>query len=409
MEASSSSPYNVYLAGETTGSLDSFEGVPELTSTPQSDRSRLHYPWQKKLHQHLDDFGELSPGLLLAGAVAVLALIATNWLSKHLLGFVKSPVSPTLMTVLFGLLIRNVVGLPEAFRDGLTWCVKRLLRIGVALLGLRLSLAAIGQIGWEALPVVAGCVAVAIIGVTWLARLTGIGGRMGTLIGVGTSICGVSAIIATGPAIGANDEEVGYSVGVITLFGMLALATYPFLAHHLFAGNETMIGIFLGTSIHDTSQVAGAGLMYQVNYESPRVLEIAATTKLVRNLSLGIVVPLLAYLHSSSDAHRTGFRLSPTKWIPGFVIAFVALALFRTIGDLGDRPFGILNSAQWTDVVAMSQKVSLGCLTLAMAAIGLGTSLGNLRQLGLRPLAIGLSSAVLVGAVSFGLIRIFVG
>lgn len=227
------------------GSLDSFEGIPDVSSLPQSDEAALRYKWQKRIHRAVDSASDLAPGLLLTGAVAIIAGITAKSFGTSILGFSKSPISPILVTVLLGLIFRNTIGLPKKYRDGLSWCVKRLLRIGVALLGLRLSLGALSEIGLHAIPIVLGCIAAAIIGVIWLGKMAGLSGKLSTLIAVGTSICGVSAIVATGPAIKADDDEVSYSVAVITLFGMIALTTYPFLAHFLFAGNEVMAGLFL--------------------------------------------------------------------------------------------------------------------------------------------------------------------
>ncbi|MDC0312013.1 putative sulfate exporter family transporter [bacterium] len=199
----------------------------------------------KRIHRAVDSASDLAPGLLLAGAVAIIAGITAKSFGTSILGFSKSPVSPILVTVLLGLIFRNTIGLPKKYRDGLSWCVKRLLRIGVALLGLRLSLGALSEIGLHAIPIVLGCIAAAIIGVIWLGKMAGLSGKLSTLIAVGTRICGVSAIVATGPAIKAHDDEVSYSVTVITLFGIIALTTYPFLAHFLFTGNEVMAGLFL--------------------------------------------------------------------------------------------------------------------------------------------------------------------
>ena len=359
----------------------------------------------KRIHRAVDSASDLAPGLLLAGAVAIIAGITAKSFGTSILGFSKSPVSPILVTVLLGLIFRNTIGLPKKYRDGLSWCVKRLLRIGVALLGLPLSLGALSEIGLHAIPIVLGCIAAAIIGVIWLGKMAGLSGKLSTLIAVGTSICGVSAIVATGPAIKADDDEVSYSVAVITLFGMIALTTYPFLAHFLFAGNEVLAGLFLGTAIHDTSQVAGAGLMYEMAYGSPKTLEVAVTTKLVRNLCLGLVIPIVAILNRRES--RNSIRLPVLKWVPGFVIAFLACALFRSIGDVGTTPFGFIPVEKWTTFLMFTQSASLACLTIALAAIGLGTSLSQLRELGWRPLLVGFASALLVGLVSFGRVRIF--
>ena len=405
-------PFNVYLASEATASLDSFEGIPEISSEATSDRLQLKYAWQRKLHSTLDNFSDIAPGLLLAGGVALIATYLAQWVGTSMMGFDRSPISPILMTVILGLLLRNLIGLPKRYRDGLSWCVKRILRVGVALLGLGLSLAALGSIGLNAVPVVIGCILTAILGVIWLGKLVGLSNPLSTLIAVGTSICGVTAIVATGPAIDADDDEVSYSVAVITLFGILALLTYPFLAHSIFEADPRLVGFFLGTAIHDTSQVAGAGLMYQLAYNSPEALDVAATTKLVRNLCLGAVIPVMAILHQrrqgNSGAKKSRSKLSFSKLVPGFVIAFVALAALRSIGDMGNDAFGFLNRDAWEGFLSFARSASLACLTVALAAIGLGTSFLQIRNLGFRPLAIGFAAATLVGAVSVGLIHLFV-
>jgi len=331
------------------------------------------------------------------------------------LRFDKSPVSAILMTILLGLAVRNVAGLPKVYEEGLRLSVKLILRFGIALLGLRLSLAAVGEIGLSALPVVVGTIASALLLVTWLGRALGLPARLGSLIAVGTSICGASAIVATGPAIDAEEDEVSYAVACITLFGMIALFTYPFLAHWLFHGMANPVGLFLGTAIHETAQVAGAGLMYEQQYGGPEALALKAamTTKLVRNLSMGIVIPLMAILYhrrrsGPADA-QAGGRLRWAKYVPLFVVAFVVLAAVRSIGDLGgpERPaFGLLDRQLWEAFLAGAKGVSVWCLTVAMAAVGLGTSIRQLKVLGWKPLCVGFAAALLVGVISIALIKL---
>ncbi len=402
-------PFNVYLASESVGSLDSFEGIPEIPVAKELPGRRR---WQRSLFRRLDQLGDLAPGLLLAIFVAWVATLLSRWLGIALFGMESSPISPILVTVLLGLIIRNTIGLPACYREGLTFCVKVILRVGVALLGLRLSLMALGQIGLYALPIVIGCISVAVAGVLWLGKRAGISRTMSSLIAVGTSICGVSAIVATGPAVGADDEEVSYAVAVITVFGMLGLITYPFLAHWMFQGDPTLAGFFLGTSIHDTSQVAGAGLMYQTAYNSPEALEVATITKLVRNVCMGAVIPILAIMNrrqSLTAGARSANRLPLRQLIPGFVIAFVVLAAVRSLGDIGTKAFGILPAEIWQRLLSTGAELSLFCLTLALAAIGLGTSMKHIRELGLKPMFIGMAAAVLVALTSRGLIFLVLG
>ena len=320
-------------------------------------------------------------------------------------GMERSPVSPILITILLGLLIRNIVGLPTAFEEGLRVCVRVILRIGVVLLGLRLSLEAAWQIGVHALPLVIGCITVGLASVLWLSKRLGIGSRLGSLIAVGTGICGVSAIVATAPAIKAKDEEVSYAVTVITLFGMIAMCVYPFLSHFLFHGNAMMAGYFLGTAIHDTAQVAGAGLMYEIQHQSPEALNVATTTKLMRNLCLAGVIPLMTWLHYRNKNERSGGTRVNLKWnqtVPFFVIAFIFLTGVRTAGDLA----GLKENIIWNSMLTCSNQTSVYCLALAMAAVGLGTNLSQMRKLGWRPLCLGFGAAILVGGVSILLLNL---
>jgi uncharacterized integral membrane protein (TIGR00698 family) len=289
---------------------------------------------------------------------------------------------------------------------GLRLCLRRLLRVGVALLGIRLSLGAAGALGIAAVPIAVGTIGSALLIVTWINRALGLPGRLGTLIAVGTAICGNTAIVCTAPVIGARDDEVSYAVGCITVFGLLALLGYPYLAEWLFAGDATLAGMFLGTAIHDTAQVAGAGVVYLQQFGAPGALDAATVTKLVRNLFMLAVIPLMAVVYHRSSGDRPGERPSFGKLVPLFVLGFVALTVVRTLGDLGDRAFGVLSAESWDATIDFTSQVANACLIVAMASVGLGTSLTRLRELGARPLMVGLCAAVLVGAVSFMLVSI---
>lgn len=406
-------PFNVYLDPAETRWLDSMEGVPETPPARELGGERmLPTAWQKRLHRGLAWLGPIAPGLALAGVLAWAGAFIADFIGKTLLGFEKSPVSAILMTIVLGLLVRNIAGLPEAYEPGLRFAVKRILRFGIALLGLRLSLVAVGEIGLTALPIVIVCIVTALLLVTWFSRWLRLPPRLGSLIAVGTSICGASAIVATAPAIDAEEDEVSYAVACITFFGMAALFAYPFLSHWLFAGDPRQAGFFLGTAIHDTSQVAGAGLMYQQHYDDPVALNVATTTKLVRNLCMGVVIPLMAILHHRKGAAAAGDRRAGWanwhQYVPPFVIAFVVLAAVRSLGDLGPRAFGLIGRPAWQKLIAEAMVISVGCLTVSMGAIGLGTSFGQLKKLGWKPLLVGLTAALLVGGVSLALVKLLV-
>ena len=401
---------NPYLNPELTRFVGSMEGVPEWTDPAETAEERaLRTGWRARGHSLLEMAGQLLPGLVLAFALALLAREASVWLGTQAFGLDKSPVSPILIAILMGLLVRNTVGLPRVYELGSQLCLKRLLRVGVALLGIRLSLGAVGAIGLVALPIVACCIVTALVLVTRISRLLHLPPRLGTLVAVGTAICGNTAIVATGPVIGADEDEISYAVGTITVFGLIALMAYPFLSHGIFGGDPQLAGLFLGTAIHDTAQVAGAGLLYSQQYGAPEALDTATVTKLLRNLFMVAVIPLMALYHHRSDEERAKTKKpSLRQMVPFFVFGFLALVVVRTVGDLGDAPFGgVLTAASWASALHGISTVSAWCLTVAMAAVGLGTNLRQLRTLGLKPLGVGLVAALTVGLVSAALIRGF--
>ncbi|MDP6674798.1 MAG: putative sulfate exporter family transporter [Gammaproteobacteria bacterium] len=285
------------------------------------------------------------------------------------------------------------------------FCLERILRAGIVLLGIRLSLAQVGEIGLRSLPVIAGVVATALVIVTFVSRRAGLSGRLGTLIAVGTSICGATAIVATAPTILAKDDEVAYAVACVTLFGVIAMIIYPFAAHWIFAADAFRSGLFLGTSVHETAQVAGAGLVYEQYFGDPAALDTATVTKLMRNLCMLIVIPMMTILYHRKSTENDGI---PPWWsmVPLFIIGFALMSLIRTVGDLGDMAFGMLQAEQWYALVEVIKIIAEWCLAIAMAAVGLGTSIRNLLQIGLKPLGVGLFSAALVGLVSFSLITL---
>jgi uncharacterized integral membrane protein (TIGR00698 family) len=349
--------------------------------------------------------GELLPGVAVAAALAASGQWVADFVGTAVLGYARSPIGAVTAAIPLGLLLRSAVGLPTAYERGLQFCARRVLRVGVALLGFRLSLGAAGAIGLAALPVVVACVAAGLLFASLVNRALALPSRLGTLVAAGTAICGNTAVVATGSAIGADDDEVSYAVGCVTLFGLISLLVYPHVAGGLFAGDPGKVGIFLGTAIHDTAQVAGAAVIYAERFASPQVLDVATVTKLVRNLFLLAVVPGLALLHGGRAGGR--MRANLRGAIPLFVVGFAALSLVRTVGDLGERPFGLLAAGDWQ---ALDRGVSLAagaCLVVAMAAVGLGTSLSRLRTLGPRPAAVGLAAAVCVGVVSYLSLRLF--
>jgi uncharacterized integral membrane protein (TIGR00698 family) len=346
-------------------------------------------------------------GLALALTVSFAAGYTADWVGVALLGFAKSPVSAIMMAIVLGMLIANIVRLPESLQPGLRFCASTILRVGIMLLGIRLSLTGAGQFTLVALPFVIAAIAIGLFTVGLLGRYMGLSRQLSGLIAVGTAICGCTAIVATAPLIQARESEVSYAVACITVFGLAAMFIYPVLAQQAFASQPELAGLFLGTSIHETAQVAGAGMMYEAQYNAPVALDVATVTKLVRNLGMIAVIPLVGILYGRERAKEDATRINYLAMIPWFIVGFALMSALRTIGDMGDKPFGLLDVQQWRDVVAFLQNAAERCLLVAMAAVGLTSMLAGIIKIGLRPFALGLFAAVLIGGVSFVLISLF--
>ncbi len=357
----------------------------------------------------------LIPGVALAAAVVVAAVLLAD-LVNSLLGL-KGLVSFILVAIVLGMVVRNTVGLSTVFAPGVTFCLKKLLRLGIILLGIRLSIGDVLEIGAFGIPIVIGAVVTGLVVATVATRRLGLPERLGALIAIGTAICGATAIVAIAPGIRAKDEEVAYAIANITVFGIAAMLIYPFLGNLIFGGDVIEVGLFLGTSIHETAQVAGAGLIYDQSFNvitSPSAADIAIVTKLVRNVLMVVVIPLVTYVYirrQHSEGEQTGERTRIIDMMPVFILGFLAMAAFRSIGDAslesGGTAYGIWGAEAWGDLVHAIRTTAEYCLALAMAAVGLGTSVTQLKGLGFKPFLVGIAAAVAVGAVSIGLVFLF--
>jgi uncharacterized integral membrane protein (TIGR00698 family) len=354
----------------------------------------------------------LLPGVALALSVMLIANRVSGWLGQLLLRMQglnpegkAGGISGMTCAILIGLLLANVFQVRPSFRPGLEFCVRKLLRLGIILVGIKLSFVDLLRLGLWGIPVVVIVIGSALLLTTWFARRLGLGTRLGTLAAASTAICGVTAALAVAPTIDADDREVAYTVANVTLFGMVAMFVYPYLAHSLFARQPGAAGLFLGTAIHDTSQVMAAALSYNQVFGDELAMKVATMTKLTRNVFLVGVVPLLAYLNARQQGTERK-RVNIAKLFPLFVLGFAAMALARSVGDAGiggasARAFGVWNLEIWKDLTkALGETVAYGALGAAMASVGLTTNLNTFRVLGLKPLYVGAMSATVVGAVA---------
>lgn len=362
------------------------------------------------------------PGILLCIGVIFIGIYAADLLGLLFIQLAilpagsASPISGIFIAILLGIFIRNTMGVSGVFISGVQYSLKYLLRAGIILLGLRLSLAEALKLGAWGLPLIIICISSGLAVTLYFTKKLNQSHRLGTLIACGTGICGVTAIMATAPVVKAKDDEISYAVANITIFGLVSMLFYPYLANVFFADAPVKAGLFLGTAIHDTAQVTGAALIYNQMYEIEKVVDVATVTKLTRNLFIIAVIPFISYLFYKNRQNGEGEEVHTIpKWhqlIPLFVIGFLALAFLRTLGDMmianGNSAFGLLDQSGWEGFyTSLSSFGSTYLLGAAMAGVGLSTNLKMFKGLGFKPFLIGLIAAFSVSLVSFVLISLF--
>ncbi len=382
--------------------FDSWDGLEGVTRDTHEGAQTPRQRGQRALTW----VGERVPGFGLAASLAYIADAGADRFGRSIFAGHANPISGIPIAIALGILLCNFPGIPGVFQDGLRFCMRPLQRFAIMLLGWRLSLGAVGGIGLSAFPVVFTTITAALVIVPWMGARAGLSRRLATLIAVGTSICGVSAIMATAPAIDAEEGEVSYAVTCVAIFGMLAMLFYPLLVPLLLGSNLTEIGIFFGTAIHDTAQVTGAALAYQQGHDAPSVLNIATIVKIMRNLSMAAVIPIMAALFHRGRHNKSAKSRPRHQILPPFVIGFLALTVVRTVGDASAPAFGLINHDSWIQFLGLMDHTSTWFLTIVMAAVGLSTRFASLKRLGWRPFIIGLTAALTVGAVSIGMLRL---
>ena len=350
-------------------------------------------------------------GLIVSAFLAIISQSVSSYLGIAFFGMDKSPISPILVALLLGIILGNKFDFQPRFGLGIQFCMKYVLRLGIVLMGIRLGLVEIIGYGFQSLSVVFPCIIITIIITKRIADGFGLRSKMASLIAVGTSICGASAIVAFAPTVSAKKNEVVFAVANITVFGIAAMLVYPIIANLLFTSDSISAGIFLGASIHETAQVAGAGMIYAQQYSQPQVLEISTLTKLVRNTAMVFVIPYMAY-QNSSESNRESIFSQIKSIFPYFILGFIGFGILRTLGDIGINEkglaFNIIDSEKWESLIIHIISISKFCLVMAMSSIGLSTDIRSFKSIGINVFYYGLAVSFLVGLLSLALIYLFI-
>ena len=334
------------------------------------------------------------PGIILAFVLYSLSQGFNNIIGIEFFGYRKSPISTAMIAILLGMFFGNLFKVRDSFQKGLDFTRENILKLGIICLGIQLKPFEFLDFGKIAIPLIVICIVSVLIVIKLLIKKLKIPTRMAYLISIGSTVCGTTAIMATAPVIKASKNEVSYAIANITLFGILSMLIYPYFADFYFNSEPLLIGLFLGTSIHETSQVAAAGLIYEQQFNSPETLNIATVTKLIRNTFLIIMIPLFALLYNRGQTRERNYSI--LKIFPYFVLGFIAMIILRNIGD---QFFLLSYDDSWNDVINIIKFMSKIFLTMAMAAIGLSTNLKDIKKMGYKPFIVGFIAMLTVGIV----------
>ena len=336
------------------------------------------------------------PGIILAFVLYTLSQGLNNIIGIELLGYTKSPISTAMIAILLGIMFGNIFKMRESFLLGIDFTQKYVLKLGIICLGIQLKPFEFLKFGTIAIPLIIVCIISVLIVIKLLIKKLKISTRMAYLISIGSTVCGTTAIMATAPVIKANKGEVAYAIANITVFGIISMLIYPYFANIYFNGDPLFVGLFLGTAIHETSQVAAAGLIYDQQFNSPDTLNVATVTKLIRNTFLVIMIPLFAFLYNRNKTKTKNYSLLDI--FPYFVLGFIGMIIFRNIGD---QIFLSENSQQiWQITISYIKDSAKVFLSMAMAAIGLSTNLKEIKTMGCKPFIVGFTAMVTVGIIS---------
>lgn len=313
------------------------------------------------------------PGISMAVALGVGAIA---------LGRVLEPVSALIIALILGFGVGNLVGHELGLGPGFQFVARHLLRAAVVLLGARLSFGDLAAIGGPGLAVVAVTVVATFFGAQLLGRLLGVSRDLSLLIGTGYAICGVSAVAAMNGVVAAEDEEVTYAIGLVTMAGSLSILALPLIAQWL--GMEpAAFGSWVGGAVHDVAQTVAAA-----SAAPPPALEAAIVVKLTR---VALLAPLVVAVAISRRRVGSTTRQPP---LPLFVLGFLALVAMQSAGLL---------SAAVTELI---RSVEVTAFTIALVGVGGGVDISRLRSLGGRPLRLGLLAWVLVSAVALAAVSL---
>lgn len=360
--------------------------------TPASTTTGLAGPLNEETDSRLASTAEswsgrhingILPGLLLNSVIAGAAFAV-----RQLPGM--ATFSPMILSIMIAMAFHNIVGTPAWAKQGVTFSLRRLLRAAIILLGLQLTAAQVIEVGAPGLGIIAATLLATFVFTVWMGRLLGVDRKLAQLIAAGTSICGASAVIATNTVTNAPDEDVAYAVACVTVFGSVAMFTYPLLPALLHLDPQAF-GLWTGASVHEIAQVVAAAFQ-----DGQQAGEFGTIAKLSRVMLLAPMVIALGLMaarrQQQNDPDRAATTARPP--LPWFVLGFVALVGANSLITVPAE------AKAW--IVAVTTLL----LSVALAAMGLETDIRKLMAKGVRPLLLGALAFLFIATFSLTLIKL---
>lgn len=317
------------------------------------------------------------------GILLCLAISVPAWYLGRLVPVVGGPV----FAILAGMILTLFIKKKDALKPGLTFTSKKILQYAVVLLGFGMNFTEVLSKGRQSLPIILSTISTSLIIAFLLHKAMKMPSKISTLIGVGSSICGGSAIAATAPVIDADDEEIAQSISVIFLFNIIAALIFPTLGGLLGLSNEGF-GLFAGTAINDTSSVTAAAAAWDGIHGS-HTLEAATIVKLTRTLAIIPITLVLGLIRAKKErSNASGAKVNMKKIFPFFVLFFLLASIVTTVFNLPAAVTGPL------------KELSKFFIIMAMAAIGMNTHIVKLVKSGGKPIFMGLCCWIGIAGVS---------
>jgi uncharacterized integral membrane protein (TIGR00698 family) len=349
-------------------------------------------------------------GILLCLALTVLSMWLAQLKVWPFMIHSHPTFEPVMVAIILGMIAGNLLPLTKQFQPGIKFSVKKLLPLGIIFLGARLDFKQIINLGAVGVGMSCGEVILALILMFVLTKWLKLSGKLGTLLGIGTAICGGTAIVAAAPVIEAEESDVVFGVATVTLLGLVAMFLLPVLGHAM-AMSDKAFGIWAGLAIHQLPQVVAAGFDY-----SQVAGGQATVVKLARICLLAPIVFIVGFIYARNKSKSHGAvnqkKINYFSMFPKFVLGFLALAFLRTQGWLPDLTVHFpqqVTTAGTADKVystpAIAQACSGFCIVMSMAGVGLETKLKAMKHTGLKPFMAAAISALIIAVVILAVIK----